>query len=168
MWTFVLNAIIDAMYPTIIQSFKESKETFDKKNRQLYAIVFYVSVFVSLMFVLFGRVAIGILYGKEYLPAALPLSVVTWYTAFSYFGVARNAWIVSNEKQKYLKYIYVAAAVINVGLNAVFIPIWGATGAAFASLLTQIFTSIILPYCIKDIRPNAKLMLEAIILKDVF
>ena len=168
MWTFVLNAIIDAMYPTIIQSFKESKETFDKKNRQLYAIVFYVSVFVSLMFVLFGRVAIGILYGKEYLPAALPLSVVTWYTAFSYFGVARNAWIVSNEKQKYLKYIYIAAAVINVGLNAVFIPIWGATGAAFASLLTQMFTSIILPYCIKDIRPNAKLMLEAIILKNVF
>ena len=44
----------------------------------------------------------------------------------------------------------------------------GAPGAALASLITQIFTSIILPYCIKDLRPNAKLMIEAIILKDVF
>ena len=168
MWTFVLSAIIDAMYPTIIQTFEKDKKAFDKKNRQLYAIVFYVSTFVSLMFVFFGKLGIKILYGEAYLPAAMPLSVVTWYTAFSYFGVARNAWMVCNKKQKYLKYMYIAAAIINVGLNWIFIPMWGATGAAFASLVTQICTSIILPYCIKDVRPNAKLMLEAIILKDVF
>lgn len=168
MWTFVLSAIIDAMYPTIIQSFKENKEVFDKKNRQLYAIVFYVSAFVSLMFVIFGKFGIGLLYGKAYLPAALPLSVVTWYTAFSYFGVARDAWIVCNQKQKYLKYMYVFAAAINIGLNVIFIPMWGAAGAAFASLITEISTSILLPLCIKEIRPNAKLMLEAIMLKEVF
>lgn len=168
MWTFVLSAIIDAMYPTIIQTFENDKKVFDKKNRQLYAIVFYVSTFVSLMFVFFGKFGIKILYGEAYLPAAMPLSVVTWYTAFSYFGVARNAWMVCNKKQKYLKYMYIAAAAVNVVLNCIFIPMWGATGAGFASLVTQMFTSIILPYCVKDLRPNAKLMLEAIMLKDVF
>lgn len=168
MWTFVLSAIIDSMYPTIIQSFKQDGQTFDRKNRQLYAIVFYVSMFVSLMFLIFGNLAIRILYGEAFMPAAMPLKVVTWYTAFSYFGVARNAWMVCNEKQKYLKYMYILAAILNVGLNFLFIPMWGPTGAAAASLITQIFTSIILPYCIKALRPNAKLMLEAIILKDVF
>ena len=168
MWTFVLTAIIDAMYPTVIQSFKEGKRIFEKRNRQLYAIVFYVSVFVSIMFTIFGDLAIKILYGDAYLPAAMPLKIVTWYTAFSYFGVARNAWMVCNEKQKYLKYMYVFAAILNVVLNFVLIPLLGPSGAAVASLVTQIFTSIILPYCIKDLRPNAKLMLEAIILKDVF
>ena len=102
------------------------------------------------------------------MPAVAPLKVVTWYTAFSYFGVARNAWMVCNEKQKYLKYMYIFAAIINIGLNIPFIYLWGPTGAAIASLLTQISTSIILPFCIKDLRPNAKLMLEAIILKNVF
>ncbi len=168
MWTFVLSAIIDSMYPTIIQSFKQSKELFERKNRQLYAIVFYVTVFVSVMFVLFGDFGIWLLYGEAYLPAATPLKIITWYTAFSYFGVARNAWMVCNDKQKYLKYMYIFAAVLNVILNSVFIPMWGASGAAFASLITQIFTSIILPYCIPDIRPNAKLMIEAIMLKGVF
>ena len=99
--------------------------------------------------------------------AVAPLKVVTWYTAFSYFGVARTAWMVCNDKQKYLKYMYIFAAILNIGLNLIFIPVWGAVGAAFASLVTQMFTSIVLPYCIKDLRPNAKLMLEAIILKDV-
>jgi O-antigen/teichoic acid export membrane protein len=168
MWVFVLAAIIDSMYPTILQLHGSDRRAFEKKNRQLYAIVFYVSAFVSILFVLFGNLGIRILYGKEYLPAALPLKIITWYTAFSYLGVARNAWIVSEGKQKYLKYIYVFAAILNVALNVIFIPIWGSAGAAVASLITQIFTGILLPYCIKELRPNAKLMLEAMILKDVF
>ena len=165
MWTFVLSAIIDSMYPTIIMSFKQDKETFEKKNRQLYAIVFYVTVFVSVCFLLFGDLAIKILYGAEYEPAGMPLKIITWYTAFSYFGVARGAWMVCNNKQKYLKYMYIFAAVLNVGLNLLLIPPMGPSGAALASLITQVFTSIILPYCIKELRPNAKLMLEAIMLK---
>lgn len=169
MWTFILSAIIDSMYPTIVKHFKAGDQAgFEKKNRQLYAIIFYVSAFVSIMFLIFGKFGIRLLYGEAYIPAAAPLKVVTWYTAFSFFGVARNAWMVCNEKQRYLKYMYVGAAIINVGMNLIFIPLWGAAGAAFASLITQIATSIILPFFIKDLRPNAKLMLEAIILKDVF
>lgn len=86
----------------------------------------------------------------------------------NYLGVARNAWIVSKGKQKYLKYMYLGAAILNVPLNALLIPMWGASGAAFASLITQIFTSIILPLFFKEMRPNAKLMLDAILLKGVF
>ena len=65
-------------------------------------------------------------------------------------------------------YIYLPASLINIVLNFLMIPIWGSTGAAVASLVTQICTSILLPFCIRDLRPNAKLMLEAILLRDVF
>lgn len=167
MWTFVLQAIIDSLYPTILRLYSVDHKSFNKKNRQLYAIVFYVSCFVSVVFLLFGDWVISILYGAEYAPAGLPLKIITWYTAFSYFGVARNAWIVSEGKQRYLKYIYFSAAIINILLNCFFIPIMGATGAAVASLITQIFTSIILPLFFKDLRPNVKLIIEAILLKDV-
>ena len=168
MWTFVLQAIIDAMYPTLMRVYNQDAELFDKKNRQLYAIVFYLTVAVSLVFLLFGDLAIEILYGDAYMPAALPLKIITWYTAFSYFGVARNAWMVCNQKQKYIKYMYLPAAILNVLLNVILIPIWGVSGAAIASLISQMSTSLLIPLCFKATRPNAKLMLEAIILKDVF
>lgn len=167
MWTFVLQAIIDSLYPTILRLYSENKEAFKRKNKQLYAIVFYISCFVSLGILLLGDWGISILYGAEYAPAGLPLKIVTWYTAFSYLGVARNAWIVSEGKQRYLKYMYLSAAVINIILNAVFIPLAGTAGAALASLITQIFTSMIMPCFFKEMRPNVKLMLEAILLKDV-
>ena len=145
---------------------KEDKNQFDRKNRQLYGIVFYVSIGVSIILTIFGRFAILLLYGKEYLPSSGALSVVTWYTAFSYLGVARNAWLVCENKQKYLKYTYAAAAIMNVILNSLMIPLWGAMGAGLASLITQMFTSIGLPAMIPDMRPNVKLMLQAIALKD--
>lgn len=167
MWTFVLTAIIDAMYPSIVESFKQDEKLFEKRNRQLYAIIFYMSVAVSLFFTVFGNLVIQILYGEAYMPTVGPLKMVTWYTAFSFLGVARSAWMVCNNQQKYLKFMYIPAVIVNVLLNFLFIPLWGATGAAFASLVTQILTSILLPLFIKDIRPNAVLMLEAIALKGI-
>ncbi len=168
LWVFVLQAIINSMYPTIMRLYKTDRQAYERKNRQLYAIVFYVSIAVSLVVTVFGRWAICILYGSEYIGAVAPLRIITWYVAFSYLGVARDAWIVCENQQKYLKYIYGCAASLNIICNLIFIPIWGASGAAFASLITQIFTSLILPCMFKGIRHNSKLMFEAILFKNVF
>lgn len=164
-WCFVLSAIIDSLYPPIMEAFKSSKEEFDKKNKLLYSIVFYVSAGVSVLFTLFGGIAIKILYGEAYLPSVAPLRIITWYTAFSYLGVARNAWIVCMNRQKYLKYIYISAAIANVILNCIFIPIWGASGAAVASLASQIITTLVVPFFIKDMRENSIMIVKAILFK---
>ncbi len=167
MWTFVLQAIVDSVYPSILKLKSENQEAYERKNRQLYAIVFYISCFVSIAFLIFGDLAVKILYGEAYEASAPVLKIAAWYVAFSYLGVARNAWIVSEGKQKYLKYMYGCAAIMNVILNAFMIPLIGASGAALATLITNIFTSIVLPLCVKELRPNARLMLDAILLKNI-
>lgn len=166
-WCFVLNAIIDSVYPSIMEANNNDEALFNRKNKQLYAIVFYVSMFVSVMFQIFAPLVIKILYGDAYSGSVNPLRIITWYTAFSYLGVARNAWLVCKQRQKYLKYVYFLAAVSNVVLNFIFIPLFGASGAAVASLIAQVLTSIVLPLFIKPLRENSILMLEAIILKGI-
>lgn len=166
-WVFLLTAVIDSLHPVILQAF-ENKQLFEQKNKQLYAIVFYTSAGISLFLSLLASPIVDMLYGEAYAPAAAPLRIITWYTAFSYLGVARNAWIVSYGRQNYLVYLYGGAAVTNVLLNAIMIPRWGASGAALASLFTQISTILLFPALIKGLRPNVKLMMDAILLKDVF
>lgn len=166
-WVFLLTAVIDSLHPVILQAF-ENKQLFERKNKQLYAIVFYTSAGISLFLSLLASPIVDMLYGEAYAPAAAPLRIITWYTAFSYLGVARNAWIVSYGRQNYLVYLYGGAAVTNVLLNAIMIPRWGASGAALASLFTQISTILLFPAFIKGLRPNVKLMMDAILLKDVF
>ena len=166
MWVFILSAVIDSVYPSIMQANGKDEELFKKRNKQLYAFVFYLSVAVSLAFQIFAPLVIKILYGQQYLGAINPLRIITWYTAFSYLGVARNAWIVCKDVQKYLKYIYLGSAIVNVILNLVFIPLLGASGAAIASLAAQMCT-IILPLFIKPLRENTVLMIEAVMLKGI-
>lgn len=166
-WGFLLQAVIDSVYPSVIRSHSQSPEAFARRNRQLYALVLYGAGFISLVVCLLAEPIVRILYGEAYLPAVAPLRIVVWYTAFSYLGVARNAWMVCEGRQKYLQLLYTAAALINVVLNWLLIPLWGGAGAALASLVTQMSTTVLLPALIKPLRPNAKLMLEALALKDV-
>lgn len=167
MFGFVITSIIDSLNPVIMGLHNKDYDAYVTKNKQLYAIVFYVSITASIAICLFADLIILILYGEAYLPAAMPLRVLAWYTAFSYLGGARNAWIVSENKQKYLKYVYFASAVINVGLNFVLIPVLGTVGAATATLVTQISTIFLVPCFINDLKPNTRLMIEAILLKGV-
>lgn len=124
MWVFVLTAIIDSITPTIMYAYNEDKVLYERRNKQLYTIIF-MSLYLFRFASCFWAVAIQVLYGEAYIGAATPLSIITWYTAFSYLGVARNAWIVCEHKQTFLKYLYLGAAISNVILNAILIPIWG-------------------------------------------
>lgn len=168
MFAFVLSAVIDSLYPTIIQEYAKDKESFERKNRLLYLLVFYGSLAMSVGIAVSAKWIVAILYGEAYLPAVAPVRIVVWYTAFSYLGVARNAWIVCENKQKYLKYLYLGAAATNVALNYLLIPIWGTSGAAAASLITQAVTILGMPMLIPALRKNVKLMIEAILFQKVF
>ncbi len=167
-WTFVLAAIIDSMNPSIMEYHNTDKRRYLIMNKRLYALVFYISILASAIICVIAPVFIRVVYGEAYLPAVGPLRIVVWYVAFSYLGVARNAWIVCERKQKYLKYIYLSSALINVVLNFLLIPLIGTLGAALASLLTQIATVFGVPAIIRPLRPNTKMMLDAILLRDVF
>ena len=168
MWCFILSAIIDSVYPSIMEADKAGDEQlFKKRNVQLYAIVFYMSTAVSLGFTVLAKPIIYIMYGVNYLPAVNPLRIITWYTAFSYLGAARNAWVVAKERQRYLFAIYAASAMANVLLNYLLIPMMGASGAAIASLVAQAFTTLVVPFFIKDMSENSLLILDAIMLKGI-
>ena len=166
-WSFVLSAVIDSMKPGIMEYHNTDKEKYLLMNRRMYAIVFYVSVLASIGITVIAPLFVKIVYGEAYLPAVTPLRIVVWYVAFSYLGVARDAWIVCEKKQKYLKYIYLGSVFLNVTLNGILISYIGASGAAVASLATQISTIFVFPMFFKELRPNVKLIAESVILKDI-
>ena len=166
-WTFVLSAVIDSMKPRIMELHNTDREEYLQMNRRMYAIVFYVSVIASLGITIIAPLFIKIVYGEAYLPAVTPLRIVVWYVAFSYLGVARDAWMVCEKMQKYLKYIYFFSVILNIVLNAILIPFIGASGAAVASLLTQISTVLVFPLLFKELRANVKMIASSIILKNI-
>lgn len=80
-------------------------------------------------------------------------------------GSARAIWILSENKNKYVKYYLAIGAVINVVLNALFIPSMGIIGASIATLFTQIITCLIAPVLFKETRIHTSIVWDAFILK---
>ena len=160
--SFVYSAIIDSFRPSIFEGQNESKDLFRHRLTMLYSIVVYLSLAQSLFMTLFAKWIIAFLYGNDYTPAISALRIIVWYTTFSYLGGATSIWILANGKQNYLLRINLSGALANVVLNAILIPSVGINGAAIASLITQIFTNVIVCYIIKEIRPNVGIMLQSL------
>ncbi len=159
---FVYTAITDSFRPMILSAKKEQSDNYKTLLSQLYSVIIYVALAQSLVFCIFSKIITGVLYGEEYSAAVPVLRILVWYLAFSYMGSVRNIWILAEQKQKYLWIINLFGAVFNIILNAAMIPRWGAAGAAFASLLTQIFANFVLGFVLKPIRENNRILLNGL------
>lgn len=168
MSSFVFSAILDSMRPSIFEAKLVSQEKFEQRIVYLYNVIIYLSFFLSLLMAIFAPLIIRILYGSSYEPSIDILRVVVWYTSFGYYGSAKDIWILAEQKQKYLIQLNIFGAIGNVILNAWWIPVFGAVGAALASIVTQFFVNVVMLILIKELRPNNVLMLRSLSPKYLF
>lgn len=160
--SFVYAAIIDSMRPVILSSKKVGAEEYGKHVSTLYCIIIYLALAQGLAFTLLAKPIVMILYGPEYLQTVPVLQILVWYVSFSQMGRIRNIWILTEGKQRILWKINLAGALLNIAINALLIPYFGAFGAAFASLITQVFTNFFLGFMVKELRANNQMLLTGI------
>lgn len=166
MWIFVPQAIINSFRPTIMELKEEGKESlYLQRLEQLYSFIIWLCLFVSLIIVLLSPFIIQILFGEAFMGSVGPLRILIWSEVFSMIGTARGIWILSENKNKYVKYYLFYGAAINLVLNFVLIPKLGIMGASFATLITQIVTSIIAPLFYKATRIHTKIVWDAFTFK---
>ena len=159
---FFFAAIIDSFRPWIFEVQKTDEELFKKRLKMLYSFIIYLSLLQSIVMTVFAKPIVLLTYGEQYYESIGALQIVVWYTTFSYLGSVRNIWILAYNKQKYLWVINLFGAGANVVLNVTLIPFLGIYGAAIASLVTQIFTNVIVGYILKPIRPTNAIMVSSL------
>ena len=135
------TAALTVIIPKLSECAAQKKyDEFRALVRKSADIVMFIACAVSVFFSTFSTEAISILGGEKYQPAhsamiVLNVSVIvlgmTWV-----LGVAVLQPL--GRQQDYAKTMW-GATVINVALNAVLIPVLGVTGAAVATLATEMF-----------------------------
>lgn len=159
---FVFSAIMDSARPVILAEKERNPELYEKRVVQLYSVITYLSLAQSIGMTVLAKPLVLFLYGAEYSKTASILAVAVWYNTFGHYGSVRNIWILAEGQQKHLTAINVAGALSNVILNVFLIPVWGAVGAAIASVFTQFFTNVIVGFVLKPIRRNNCLMIKGL------
>lgn len=165
---FVYTAVVDSYRPVILANKKQENSEYSLNMTRLYSLTLYLSLAQSVVFTVGGEIIIGILYGNDYAAAVPVFRILVWFLAFSMMGSVRNVWILAEQKQNYLWVINLSGALYNIVLNFVLIKPLGACGAALASLMTQVFSNMILGFIWRPLRENNKLIINSLRPKFAF
>lgn len=107
------------------------------------------ALFISACFLLFGKVAISFVYGNEYRDASKILVLLIPYYLFYCISSLYANFLDFMGRAKIRAFWFVSVIVINIFLNYLLIPIYGAFGAAIATIVSLIPYTF---YCLCDVR----------------
>ncbi|MEH6889049.1 flippase [Bacillus sp. JJ864] len=168
MWYFVPLAVITSFQPIIMKKKLETHEKYINAMQTLYSIVAWIGIVFGLFIILFSDFIVSILYGQEYNHAADIITVSVWAGTFATLGSARSIWLLVENLQKYTLFYTLVGLVINVGLNYLLIPTYGGFGAAFATLIAQIFANVFALALFKKTRISSIMIIRAFSPKYLF
>lgn len=127
-------------------SMAEMKRDFSIVTKWLFS----ATLPLFLILFLFPDTVLGFLFGAGYTPAATALRILSLGFIISNLTGPNVSTLVVMGKTRFVMWTYLAAALLNVGLNFALIPPFGIEGAAIASAVA--LTSINVAVCVKVYR----------------
>jgi O-antigen/teichoic acid export membrane protein len=141
LWYFVPNAIVNSVFPSIVQAKEISEEVYYKRIQKLLNVVAVLAYLVAIPVTFLAPWIVTLLYGKSYAEAGPILNMHIWAGLFVSLGVARSSWIITEGLMKFSAATTAIGAIINIILNYLLIGKYGGLGAAIATVVAQIFAS---------------------------
>lgn len=117
---------------------KKMNEEFKKITAKALNYVVVMALPLMVFFMLYAEHSIYFLAGKAYSGAIIPMKIIM--PAIFFIGVSNILGIqilIPLGKEKIVLYSEIAGAIINIILNSFFIPIYAASGAAFATVVAE-------------------------------
>jgi O-antigen/teichoic acid export membrane protein len=143
LFSFFPMIISQSIYPKII---KIDFETEKKKLQKLIGFVFYLISGIALIVTLVASFTVNILYGIEFEESSIVLQILIWTIPVTYLGIITNRVLTIKGYQKIIFIKQFSLAILNISLNLYLIPKYGIIGAAWATLLADIFINLFLDF----------------------
>lgn len=136
-WFFVPTAIAATTFPAILAVRSTDAVQYRQRLEQLFRWVVALGVAVAVVVTLLADSLISALYGPSYAAAGILLAVHVWTGVFVGLGVVSGNWYLAENLQTLALQRTLLGGVVNVLANLALIPLYGALGAALATLIAQ-------------------------------
>lgn len=142
-WYFIPMAIVASVFPAILEAKKRSEEQYYARLQRLYDLMVVMSIAVALPMTFLSTSIVNILFGEAYQAAGAVLAIHIWASVFVFLGVASGKWFLAENRQVLSLQRTLLGAVTNVALNLWLIPLYGAIGAALATVISYAIAAFI-------------------------
>lgn len=126
------NAVMNAWQPWLYDKINDEKyEDIKKTNKEINLLIFCL----TLCFILLGPEVIMILGSPAFFDAKWMVAPIITGCFFQFFYGYFSLMEIFCKKTEIIAYGSIVAAIVKIGLNIIFIPIYGYVGAAYTTML---------------------------------
>jgi O-antigen/teichoic acid export membrane protein len=152
-WSVIPSTIVLSLAPLVARQMGEDPGRYREMLVKIFRFFAIVALVVSAATALLSPWIVGILYGPQYAASASILSVHVFVNLFAFQGLAQSLWVVNENVRGVTLFGTFLAAIIGVVANLWFIRSFGTIGAAYAVLVAQAFSVVVIPCLLrKDLR----------------
>lgn len=133
---FIPQILIVSLLPTIINAKKTSDGLYYKRIKKLFLVILLISTLISLATTMLSEKLVVIIFGAGFLGAVPILGIYVWSNIGASLNMAIQQILVVENSIKFISISAFFGMITNVALNMILIPEYGASGAAFATLIS--------------------------------
>ena len=142
-----------SIIPNLIKEHDISNNSFSKKFQLFMDAMVWISIILSIILFSFSELFIKYLYGDSYLASIPLLKLISWKGIFIILASVSGYWIIIKNLQKLAVIRNIFGCFINILLNYLWIPKWGALGSAAATLISFSISSFFIHFFIPSFKP---------------
>lgn len=139
----VPGAVIGSVYTLAARLAAEDRERMAEFVRELLSVVVLVAPIPVVLLATAPDPLMELLYGGEFRPAGGPLAILAFGLMLVLFSGIVGPLLVTLGRERATMKVALVATVLNIAINLVLIPEYGARGAAWATLVTEL--AVIVP-----------------------
>jgi PST family polysaccharide transporter len=158
---FLPMIIVSSLNPLLLRARASGAEQYRKSLLKLYVLMVRLSLAIALPLLILAPLLIETLYGIQYSESTAVLQVHVWAAVAVFLGVASSQYFTAEGKQKLSLYRTLLGLAVNIGMNFLLIPRYGALGAAVATLVSY-FVATFSVFFTRDGVSQARLMVRAL------
>jgi O-antigen/teichoic acid export membrane protein len=149
--SFILTAYSTSVFPLFSKITAKKSDSIryacEKSYKYLMILIFPMCVGATI----FADRIVYTVYGEDFSGAIPVLQILIWILFFMIMSYIGFTLLSATHREKIKMYILAASALLNIGLNLLLIPRYGAIGASIAILLTfGLLNSAVILYFIRD------------------
>ncbi|WP_027713887.1 flippase [Desulfuromonas sp. TF] len=162
-WVFIPMVIYSAVFPAFVEIERDNEALFYAHLQKLYNMMALYAYLVALLVTFFAQEIIHFLFSYAYAEAGSLAAVLVWGLVFTSLGAARNILILAKNWTRVNLISIASGGVLNILMNLVLIPLYGAMGAAVSTLVSYWFAVHGSCFFFRPLRSTGRMMTRAMI-----
>jgi len=161
-FAFTPIILVNTFMPALSKAKTISEELYHNRLINFYRLMFLMFIVVAVPIFFLAEDTIVFLYGDEYKPAGVLLSLFSIRLFFTNMGVAKSVYTVNESLFKYSLLCTILGAITNIGINLILIPVYGSIGALIATVVSFSLSDFIVDLFYKKTRKNQYMIFRGI------